>query len=96
MARPIFEWRFGYEDIARLCGVSQNAISKAVSRGLLRPDDLLSVCTYIAAHADEDVRMEIVTAFARMGNYQYRGRPKSVLTTATKKKLAKKKSQSKT
>ncbi len=84
MARPTFEWTFGYADIAKLCGISSNAVSKAVSRGNLVPDDLLSVATFLAAHGREEVRLEIVTAFARMGNYQYQGRPASALTTKKK------------
>ena len=90
MARPTFEWTFGYADIAKLCGVHPNTVSKAVSRGNLVPNDLLSVATYLAAHGQEDVRVEIVTAFARMGQYTYRGRPASTLTTATKKATKKK------
>lgn len=99
MARPVFQWTFGYTDIAKLCGVSTNAVSQAVSRGNLAPDDLLSVATFIAAHGEEEVRIEIMTAFARMGNYQYPGRPASALTTETKakrKKRATKKATKKT
>jgi hypothetical protein len=51
-----FRWRdgrgyrqlkFTYEDIARTKGVSLQAVRRAVSNGILDPDDLQSICQYL-------------------------------------------------
>ena len=76
MGRPKHTYSFGYDEIADLTGISNNAVSKAVARELLDPDDLLSVAAYIAAHGTEGARMEIMQALIRSGDYIYRGRPK--------------------
>lgn len=73
MVRPRFSFEIGYEDIAEVCGVSRNAVSKAVARELLDMSDLMSIVTYCAAHATEENRLEIMTALCRMGDYKYRG-----------------------
>lgn len=91
MTRGPLEWQFGYAEIADLCDVTPNAIAQAVRRENLVPDDLLSVATYLAAHGSEEVRLEIVTAFARMGNYRYAGRPKGEASRPAKKAKKKKK-----
>lgn len=80
MGRPKLSFSFNYEDISSLCGVSTNAVSKAVNREIVDPDDLLSVACYIAAHGHDDARMELMQALIRSGDYVYRGRPKSTLS----------------
>jgi hypothetical protein len=39
--------KFTYEDIARIKGVSLQAVRRAVSNGILDPDDLESICRYL-------------------------------------------------
>ena len=45
------QYRFTNEDIARVTGKSVEAIRKDIQRGKLIPDDLLSVCRYVALYA---------------------------------------------
>jgi len=84
MGRPRREFVFGYEEIAQMCGITRNAVSKAVARGVVQPDDMLSLCCYISAHGNEESRQEIMLALIRAGDYVYRGRPKSHLTKRRK------------
>jgi len=85
MGRPRLTFSFTYESIAELCGISTNAVSKAVARDLVDPEDMLSVACYLAAHGTEEARMEIMQAMIRSGDYVYRGRPKPAATRKSKK-----------
>lgn len=73
MVRPRYCFEIGYEDVAEVCGVSRNAVSKAVTRELLDMEDLMSIITYCAAHATDKQRLEIMQALVRSGEYKYRG-----------------------
>ena len=75
MGRPKLVYSYGLDDIAEVCGQTKNAVNKAIHRGILVPDDLLSVACYIAAHASEQTRLEVVNALIRQNEYQYPGRP---------------------
>jgi len=45
------QYRFTNEDIARVTGKSVEAIRMDIYRDKLIPDDLLSVCRYVALYA---------------------------------------------
>lgn len=85
MGRPRLVFSFTYESIAGLCGISANAVSKAVARDLVDPEDMLSVACYIAAHGTDEARMEMMQAMIRSGDYIYRGRPKAAAKKRSKK-----------
>jgi hypothetical protein len=78
IGRPKLVYTYGLDDIAAVCGQTKNAINKAIHRGILVPDDLLSIACYIAAHSHQDCRMQVVNALIRQNDYRYPGRPPAV------------------
>jgi len=73
--RPRLVFSYGLDDIAAVCGQTKNAVNKAIHRGILVPDDLLSIACYIAAHSHQDCRMQVMNALIRQNDYRYPGRP---------------------
>lgn len=73
--RPRLQYTYGLDDIAVVCGQTKNAVNKAIHRGILVPDDLLSIACYIAAHSHQDCRMQVMNALIRQNDYRYPGRP---------------------
>jgi len=84
VGRPRLTYTYGLDDIAAVCGQTKNAVNKAIYRGILVPDDLLSIACYIAAHAHQDCRMQVMTAMIRQNDYRYPGRPSAVQGTKEK------------
>jgi hypothetical protein len=60
MPKMPFEWTFGYADIAKLTGLSNNAIHQAVARGTLEPGSLESLLIWMSRQAKPSVRHKMV------------------------------------
>lgn len=86
MGRPQARWEFGYRELAQACGVEENTIRQHVSRGTLKPDDLISVVTFVAAMGTEDIGLEIFRAMTRRGSYGYGCEVGAAKRTAATKK----------
>jgi len=60
MAPPVQKFYYDYATLAELTGMTPAGISQHVSRGNLKPHDLVSVAAFLARHGSEDVRLEII------------------------------------
>lgn len=99
MARTPTQWAFDYEDLAKLTGLSGEAVRQAKSREEFNPDDLGTIVTWLARHGNADLRRELMEAILVRPQPKKRGAapsPKksrlvpSPLESSPKKKSAKK------
>lgn len=56
MPRKPSEWTYSYLDLAKLTGLSQNAIHQAVTRGNLDPGNLESVLVWLSRQANPELK----------------------------------------
>ena len=56
------EFVFNYQILSRLTGLNVNSLQQDRSRGRLNPDDLWSVCLYLAARVSPQKRLELLQA----------------------------------
>jgi hypothetical protein len=61
VAPPVKVFTYTYADLERLSGMTKTGVSQAVSRGILMPDDLLSVCAFLGRYGTPDVRLELMS-----------------------------------
>lgn len=60
MAPPPKQFSYGYAELCELTGMTATGVSQAVSRGILEPHDLLSVCAFLVRYGSPDVRLHLV------------------------------------
>jgi hypothetical protein len=59
MAKP-FEWTFGYDELVKLTGLSNNAIHQAVTRGNLEPGNLESLLVWMSRQAKPALKRKML------------------------------------
>ena len=60
--RPPAEWTYNPATLAKLTGLSIDAIWQHRTRGTFDPDDLESVMLWLARHGRMDLRLKMVTS----------------------------------
>jgi len=60
MAPQAQQFCFDYNTLSELTGMTTSGISQHVSRGNLKPHDLVSVAAFLARHGTEEVRLQII------------------------------------
>lgn len=67
MPRQEIVIQFTLSDIAALCGCSKSAIHHHIRKGHLDIEDLVSVTSFLASMATDDIRSQIGMSFGRIG-----------------------------
>lgn len=80
VAPPVKVYTYTYSDLERLTHLTKTGVSQAVCRGILEPNDLLSVCAFLVRYGSPDVRLHLMERMLGLDRQETeRNRPQSTV-----------------